>query len=628
MENRNFGWSGDSFSGLLFGVSILLMGFGMGGGTFAFPSVPAYLLLAIVMIAVAAGVKAKTKPAWFFYPTFVCVLAVMMRCFLGGGGSWVGWQDLIVLGGGMSYFVAARMGGSREFLRAALVPLTALGLGSASVVFLQASGGIDGHPLWWLAPAHLPRVAEGGNYISGILPTRTASSALLSATALMITGYALWGKVSVGWRICAFWAGGVMLVAALLCQSRAGVMGLAAGCVWMTISSLVVAGRYKSRVIWCYFLGLGGGIAAVLTLFYLLFASHLGVRGRVLTLLEDPYRLVLWSETIFRIDPDKFFWGLGPGKYHLWSKGFSGAGTGGDPVFLHNDWIQFALEYGWPAGILLAVLLSLHALGGIFMTGRSAGRMGATWNWPKSTYLGGKVGSGAALVSLGVHAFFDYPMHMPVVAVVAGFVAGICAVGEAGKPPGRVFKVFMALGGGLLLVGLAAVFFKHIGGDFLSWRAEQMALGGDGRGAWNLLSEGSRDPRQEGRDYHLARGGIALQLAKTAEDAIERGRFARDAGASYAEILRIWKDDPDALRGAGVASLFLGDYGRAEGHLRGAVGASPNSPRAYEWLGFCLEAQGRVTEARKAYKISIQLGEAPIATTRLKKLEPKATNAP
>lgn len=627
MEGQSSSWNQDFFLGGLLGLSILLLGFALGGGTPSFVALPGCLLLsASVGVAVSRG-GLGAGPVWFFYPTIIGSGMVILRCFSAGGGSWAGWQDLLVGVGAMSYLAAAHMGGRGGFLCGAAVPAALLGLACALVVFLQAAGQVEGHPLWWMAPGQLPRGGEGGSYISGLLATRTSSAALLNATALMVVGYALWGKLGAGWRIVSIWSAGVMVVGGILCQSRAGIMGLAVGGACLAIASLVVAGRYKSRLVWGYLLALGGLGAGAALLLGFLFENHWGVRGRVLALLDDPYRISLWAETISRVGQNEFFWGIGPGKYHPWSKGFSGGNTGGDPVFLHNDWVQFALEYGWPAGMLFMGAFIAHVFGGIFLAGRRSESLGATWNWPQDAYLGGKVGGSAALASIGAHAFFDYPLHMPALACMAGFAAGVCAAGWE-RRGGKIEKAFAAGAGALLLYGVFMTFSEHAGGDFVSWRAEKMAADGNGEATLSLLRDSRGHSMVGGRQYYLTYGGIALQVAKTGRTAAARTRFAFEARESYSKVLEGSKGDVEGLRGLGISCIFLGNYGAAEANLRAAIEASPNSPRAYEWLGFCLEVQGRREEARKVYRISTRLGEAPLAKSGLGRLAKKAENAP
>jgi hypothetical protein len=616
------------YTGGLLGGGLLSLGFGLGGGTFIFPSAVGYALVAIgLLFSSLMWREGAGWVAWFFFPTAAGGIFVVLRGLAGGGGSWVGWQDLIAAGGLMAYFVAAQRGTRSNFLAGVLLPLSILGLVMSGVIFLQAAGHLDGHPLHALAPGFLPQTGGAGGYMSSLLPTRTASAAALNAMAMIILGQALWGKVGSGCRIALLWSGVTLLAAGILCQSRAGVIGLAAGIAWLVTSSLVVAGRYKSRALPLYFMGIGGVVVAVGGLLYLFYDNHWGVRGKFWALFEDPYRLLLWGETISQTGREGFLWGLGPGGYHQWSRGFSGRFTGGDPVFLHNDWIQFALEYGWVAGVLLVAAFAVHLLWGLALVAKRASGLAATWDWPRSAYLAGKVGAGASLASIGAHAFFDYPMHTPLVASLAGFAAGICAAGgRRGRPP--IYTRAVAWAGVILVTLGVAIFPKALAGDFVSWKAERLAGRGDVKGGLEVLMTPLSQKVAGGRDSQLAEGNLALTLAQSERDPKSRARLAKLAGDAYSAVLLSKPGDTDALRGLGISSLAAGNYGMAERLLRESVARSPNSARAYEWLGFCLESQGRTLEAMKAYRISIRIGGAPLAVERLNKMDISGAKSP
>lgn len=628
MGKTSFLDAGNLTIGCILGLSFCLLGFALGGGHSLIFSVPGYTLLAGAVILTSFRGGEGVGPAWFFYPAVIICLAIFSLAQWNGGGSWVGWQDLLVLGVVMSYFIAVRGGGSGEFLSGSLLVMSIFGLVSAGVVFSQAAGYFTGHPLWWMSPRHLPNSLGDSNYISGLLPTRTTSAAAFNALALMVLGLALWGKQRAGWRIVSFWAAGVMICASLLCQSRAGIIGLGFGTVGLLIASLVVTDRYKIKSTLGYWSGIGGVMLCILSLFYVLFFNHWGVRGRILSLLEDPYRIKLWSETWFQASVNQLFYGLGPGGFHQWSKKFSGRATGGDPVFLHNDWAQFALEYGWPIGALVAGIFLAHVVGGVVMAGTRAGEIEATWNWPRSDYLGGKVGGVAALLSLGAHAFFDYPMHTPAVSVLAGFAGGVCASRVTGHRSSRALSVGWVAGSILLLSGLVVALWPNLRGEISVWQAENRVASGDLKGAIKVLKAPVGGGIRGNKYRLLEQGNVAIQLAMEEKDIARRGAYIRLARESYLSVLSSEPDNTDALIGSGISSLAMGKFVDAEIRLRAAIDTNPNSPRPYEILGFCFESQGRRLESMKAYRIATRLGQSLIANRNLAKLEEESRKSP
>jgi O-antigen ligase len=102
--------------------------------------------------------------------------------------------------------------------------------------------------------------------------------------------------------------------------------------------------------------------------------------------------------------------GTGPGQADLrWRQGSQTLRA----RFVHNEYLQVAVELGVVGGVLLATVLA--AIARAVWQGRAAG--GVPW-----------AGVAAALVATAVHGAFDFVWHLPVIPFIAVLLAGTATV--------------------------------------------------------------------------------------------------------------------------------------------------------------------------------------------------------
>jgi len=537
------------------------------------------------------------------------------RAWVDGGGSWAGWQDWLIVLMFLSYLIFSGWASNRKFYNGFLLMATVGVLAQSIIVILQSSGIIAGHPLAGFVEGMTPSAQDVvGKYISGTLPTRTIAGAVFNSVAFLILGSAVWGRWGVGWRIFLFWVACILFTSVILCQSRAAILGMLAGGAAFAVCTMSISSRYEGGKILHGFVTASIFFMILSGLLWLFFNENWGVRGKIATIHDDSYRIRLWLETANHFSRDKLLTGIGAGAFHNWSKVFSGRGTGGDPVFLHNDWLQLVIEHGIILGGA-SILFFLFILACGFLSAcRIANSLEGTWGWPKSTSLGSVVGGVTSSCSLAVHGFFDYALQFPALLILLGVSVGAASIDR----PGSKFIESRGISGKICvfwyccsLAGFSIMAVRDCPSDIISWRAWRAQDSGNIEEAWNLLRLGnftyaSRDLVREG-------GRVATKIALLQANHGMRKQWLKKSVEMYKVGLERDPSDPLFLREAGLCSVLAGDFPEGERMIRQAISMNPNSPRGYEYLGLCFQRQGRLKEARKAYKAALSLGPAPIA---------------
>ncbi|MGH8048154.1 MAG: tetratricopeptide repeat protein, partial [Chthoniobacterales bacterium] len=97
----------------------------------------------------------------------------------------------------------------------------------------------------------------------------------------------------------------------------------------------------------------------------------------------------------------------------------------GDPIFAHDDWLQFAAEYGF-VGMAILIVVSVTALGACARGFLSLVRVASTETGSALSSSGAFVlGAGCALVAAAVHGNVDFNMHVPANALLAAALLGL-----------------------------------------------------------------------------------------------------------------------------------------------------------------------------------------------------------
>lgn len=246
----------------------------------------------------------------------------------------------------------------------------------------------------------------GGETQSPIFPNRNNQAALLNMGALLAAGMTFAARTR-RLRQHGLLAATVVLVAgASLAGSRGALLGLGAG---MIVAAIVARHRIRH---WCLYVAapvaLGWVVAAV--------ASAGRVLARAGTLAQPDVlqnvRLGPWHTTLQLIGDAPWF-GHGLGLTHwVWLHALVPDSTLG--VYPHNDYLQYALEAGIPAALLVAALVA-----GIILVALQRPSPDA----PSHLTIGGA----AAIAALAVHAGVSYHLQLAPHLLMFGVLAAAVA---------------------------------------------------------------------------------------------------------------------------------------------------------------------------------------------------------
>jgi hypothetical protein len=224
----------------------------------------------------------------------------------------------------------------------------------------------------------------------------------------------------------------IMLVAVISDTSRMG--QFVAVLIVLALLGLF-AGKLFGRV---RHLGLKTAIAAVLVsvaaLWALTQASHIDLSLRrwdkLQSSLESDARWLVDQAAIAAL-PEAGPLGFGPGAFSVVFPYFDQVDEPGSWLFLHNDYLQTLMEWGWLGGLLWAGVF----FGGMFVAGRSLTnkRRSAGW-YPRQKLL--LPVSLIALSGVALHAAVDFPLQIASIQLYAMTYLGICwGSGFWGKLP-------------------------------------------------------------------------------------------------------------------------------------------------------------------------------------------------
>lgn len=179
-------------------------------------------------------------------------------------------------------------------------------------------------------------------------------------------------------------------------------------------------------------------------------------------------RLSLYASGL-RMLRDAPVFGFGLGASGLAFGPYQDSDVIGAALFVHNDWLQLALDCGLVGAGLFA------ALGAAFWLSISA-----VWRRARSREMRALIGGGlAALAAFAAHCLVDFPSQVPanavVIAALAGWLSGACAWADKGAPAhGRRPRWRWALAP--VLGALAAASLKPAAGAWYARRAELSPL--------------------------------------------------------------------------------------------------------------------------------------------------------
>lgn len=627
MVNRLLNWVAAILLAAGLSASQLLLG----GWWYPALAAPGYLLVAAAaVVAALAFIGVRDAPgAWCLGTTALFSGYLFWRqgnspdAYVAEADTWLLLAALCV------YLTVAwqlRARGPRNLLLCVLFVLVA---GQSLLAIAQFAAERPFHP-WADLARHmsLPRgdaAAWGAGWLSGTFASRTALAGALEVTTFLALGLLVWGRGGAAVKLLLLWTTAAGFVGLSLSLSRSAYLGVPVGVAMFALLSffLVQRGAVAHRG-WLA----AGALALVafsLALALIAGAESFAVRLRVTELRLDEYREKLWLFTVppmLSLDP---WWGAGANMFDQLSLRYRGAGFTAKPVHAHNDWLQLLIEYGRVGFLLGAAFFLVHLSAGWRNALRLAKETPATGILPQGTTLGLCTGSVAAATAVGVHALFDYSLHIPAVAMLAALCAGWLAgarttrgmFGDRPVPWWLKCAAFSSVVPGLFLLSCVG---REAPAELQAMRAENALVAGSPDRAWDETMKGLVSRPGNARLLVLA-GESAWQLGGSTLAPREKKEWYSRASAYFSEATRERPAFAYAWRERGLALDSAGQSGDAlPVHLR-AIARDPDHARGYEYLAVHFWRQGRTEEARRLFRLAQTLTGSRLAGDCLRQIE-------
>ena len=625
--NKLLNWTAAVLLAAAFAVSQMLLG----GWWYPALAAPGYLLAGLA--AVAAGFAftgARDAPgAWCFGS------AAMFSCYLlwrqsDSLDAYAAQADRWLLLGALGVYLAAawqlRAKGPRALLLAVLFFFV---VAQSLLAIAQFAAQMPFHP-WPDLARHmaLPRgdaIGWRAGWLSGTFASRTALAGALEVTTFLSLGLLVWGRGGAAIKLLLLWTTAAGFVGLSLSLSRSAYLGVPAGVAVFALLSfflvrrgaVVHRGWLMAGTLLLVALSLALGLAAG--------AESFAVRMRLTELRLDEYREKLWFFTVppmLGIDP---WFGAGANMFDQLSLRYRGIGFTAKPVHAHNDWLQLLIEYGRIGLLLGFVFFAVHVIAGWRNALRLVREAPAEGVIPQSLTLGLCTGSVAAVVAVGVHALFDYSLHLPAVALLVGLCGGWLAgtrVDAAADGTKRMPWWLRILAISPLVPGIVLVMsvIRHGPAELHALRAENELISGSPRVAQEEAQAGLRLQPGNARLLVLA-GESAGQLGDAEKSREGKMSWYRRAAGNLGKAAGQRPYFSYAWRERALALDCLGLYGQAlPSHLR-AVARDPDHARAYEYLAVHFWRQGRTDEALRLFRVARTLPGSRLSAGYIEAIE-------
>lgn len=439
----------------------------------------------------------------------------------------------------------------------------------------------------------------------------------LNAAGLFGLAVGCLGRLKAWLKILLIYFGIMCLAAQMLCLSRGGWFGLAAGLLTFVVTGAVAVGvgapsrRIAMAVIVIAGMALSAGVIWIVT------DQNVAVQLRLEKIVADDYREDVWR-TVCRQFESHPLLGGGPGSFYYYGRAFRDKPTITDDYFAHNDWVQTLGDFGYPGFALLLIFLLLHVTGG-WKTFVSALKERMAWHTlPQSNTAAILAGALAISMAFAAHSFFDFNLQIPANALLAAACFGILS----SAPPASSRKwekesIFGSIGillASMLGMGLLILVWNARSSIF-ALQAENFLLKGALADAKASASAGLA---QNANDARLNRilAETTLQMGKGEENFTSRMAAYRDAERAIFRAISLCPDDRTNY-------MILSELAIRQNHVNSAMNASvetirldPRKANGYEFYGITQEILKNDTMAFRAYDISVRLPLSGIGRVR------------
>ena len=576
----------------------------LNGGRKMVFSLPCYGLLAVAAVATFFAANRRPIPErlrWCLGASGVFFAYVIFRT-LTSPVEYIARTDLyMVLGALMLYLLVGlhlNTSGRRLWLVAVVM---LLGAANVIVAIIQFAKSRD-----FVVFDFLQR-GDYGTRASGFYTCPNHLSGFLETALFLGLSVACWSRCAVWIKLLAGYAALMCGAGIMMTGSRGGYVSTFIGLIVFSGLSLFLAVRqHRKQLMLILVSGLivvgaiGFGVERMVD-------QSLAVRARVNAVsVVDPARLQLWQPALKQFQMSPVF-GTGSGTHLYYGRQFRDPSVQADPVYAHNDYLQFLAEFGLVGMAGFLVFLSVHLWSGwktFFQSvsqrpAESHGSDGLTLRHPgrsnrkkrfefrRSNTLALTIGALSSLVACMVHSFVDFNLHIPANTLVMAFVFGLLASPSNGKAPGsterntgevspnRILPLILpALG-----LWMAWVVFTKLPAEFLGEKARAILCD------WRSLDSDPDLRRAE------AFAGRALKNDKQNPDL---HYYLAEASFSRAQL----SADPEERSGLNARSATA---------YNDALKLAPMDANLYLLLGSALGAQKKFEEAEDAFQQALRL---------------------
>ena len=417
----------------LFGyVVTVLVGTGTGGGAASVTETnmlfqwPGYLILAGVAVLTMFRWRMRLKHA----PCDLCLLVgailVAYICWRGlDSPVYKARMDIsLALASFIAFALSASMFSLPAYRRAWFVVSMLLLVANFAVVLVHLSGNYSylPHPSYERSSA----ARAGGFFID---PNHLGT--FMNISLFPALGLAFFGKGGVMKRLLLFFLVALAVVGIGGASSRGSFIALLGGLGAFTVSTLVLSFRIHrqafGKILTSVLLGAGGLVAIVFFMAQKLMTARFA--NGELSLGEFEHRKWYWWAAYEQFCTSKIF-GTGARTYDTYWREFFPPGRPAhlsDARFAHSEYLQMLGDYGLVGMCLLLFLVILCIVhGNSFLRWFSRTRY-PSLNEATNDNLGLTIGALAAITSVAIAAIFEFPLHIPAIAIPTAVLLGILA---------------------------------------------------------------------------------------------------------------------------------------------------------------------------------------------------------
>lgn len=607
------------------GTALVVMGLLRGGTQMVF-ALPCYGLLALAAClsffrSRRGGISPDSR--WCLAAAAVFFGYVLFRT-MGSPEEYLARTNLFLAGGALILYLLSAFqvapGQSRLLLVALLVALGAANCVVGAVQFFEGQN--------YMPFGLLPRAADYGNRASGFFYCPNHLAGFLEIALLMGLAVAWWSRWPAYAKVLCGFGSLTCLAGLLLTVSRGGYLGTLAGLIVLGTASVVIVIRRAGERRWillavlvCFAAVLGWGVRKAFASSYLIenrASSMVGENGNIRKLLGVRRELGNAALKQFLLSP---VLGTGSSTYLYYGRQFRAPNIQADPVYAHNDYLQFLAEYGIAGMVGFIFFLQMHIRRGLGFAADLIARSLQTGE-TQSNSLALTIGALSCVAAYLVHSILDFNLHIPANALSMALVFGILANpgGEslaASADTGRGFSGAFRLVLPGLGVWLALVALPKFPAEFFGEKARMLLFTAEYRNSPEVARQVEAlarrglgyDPKNPRLHYDLGEAQVAL--AELSQEPGERELFYAESIASYEKALEAAPRDRNLMLCLGWSLDELKRFDESESWFQRALELDPKSAEVRWAYGTHLRLQGKLSEAEAQYRVAANLGSRP-----------------